>query len=48
MPIPRRQLTIRALMVAVAVAAVWFYILLQSKQYQAHHPNNHSARGLTE
>jgi hypothetical protein len=46
--VPRIRLTIRALMVVVALTAIWLYIITQAIKYQARHPNNHSERGLSE
>jgi hypothetical protein len=31
------RFTIRALMIAIAAAAIWFYIIRQSARYQARH-----------
>ncbi len=36
----RIRFTIRAVMIAVAVAAIWLYIIAQGIKYQARHVGN--------
>ena len=48
MPMPPVRLTIRAMMVAVAVAAIWLYIINEAIKYRARHVGNESAWGSPE
>ncbi len=43
MRLPRVRFTVRTLMIAVAVAAVWLFIIAQGVAYQARHLGGHSA-----
>ncbi len=43
MRFPRIQLTLWAMMIVVAVAAVWLFIIVEAIVYQARYLGNHSA-----
>ncbi len=48
MAVQRIRFTIRAMMVLVALTAIWLYILMQASNYRARFPNNHSAWTLSD
>jgi hypothetical protein len=43
MRLPRVRFTMRAIMIAVAIAALWFFIIARGIAYQARHLGDHSA-----
>jgi hypothetical protein len=43
MRVPRTQFTLRAIMIAVAVAAIWISIIAEAIIYQARHQPGYSA-----
>ena len=43
MELPRVRFTLRMLMIGVAVAALWSYIIAQGIAYQRRHLGGHSA-----
>jgi hypothetical protein len=48
MRVRHMRMTIRALMVAIFVASIWFYIVVQAVKYQARHLEYRSAWGDSE
>jgi hypothetical protein len=45
MRLGRVQFTVRAMMIAVAITAIWLFIICEGIIYQARHPVDHSAWG---
>jgi hypothetical protein len=43
MRLPRVRFTVRGLMIAVAITAIWLFIIVEAINYQARHLGEHSA-----